>query len=351
MIRPVRGSWHGQHVARAEAGRSGGLGDVGRVGGWSSRAGPFLATLAILLAGAVPAAAHGTAEELPPLDPQTALTAWSLDPLVTLALVGLGATYLLAVRAVNRRHPASPVRPWRSAAWIGGLVVVALALEGSPDVYAGVLFSAHMVQHLLLTAVAAPLFALAAPVTLLLRVAPPATRGWLVLPILHSRLVGTVGHPVIAWILFAGVMWGTHFSPLFDAALEDALAHHVEHALYLGAAMLFWWPVVAADPIRHRLGWAARLVYVGAALPWNSFLGVAITFAPQALYPHYATVDRAWGPTPLVDQQAAGAIMWVGGDLAFLAALLLLVAGLLSDEERKGRLYDARMDARAREAR
>ena len=312
---------------------------------------PVLATLAILLAGAAPAAAHGAEDELPPLDPQTTVTAWSFDPLVSLALVALGAAYLVAVRSVNRAHPASPVRPWRSAAWVGGLVIVAFALEGSPDVYAEVLFSAHMVQHLLLTAIAAPLFALAAPVTLLLRVASPATRSWLVLPVLRSRLVGGVGHPVVAWILFAGVMWGTHFSPLFDLALEDPLIHHIEHALYLAAAMLFWWPVVAADPIRHRLAWAARLVYVGAALPWNSFLGVAIAFAPQVLYSHYATVERAWGPTPLADQQAAGAIMWVGGDLAFLAALLLLVAGLLSDEERKGRLYDARMDAGAGEAR
>ena len=334
MIRLVGASSHGRHAARAVGGAVSALG-----------------TLTLLLAAAAPAAAHGPEDELAPLDPQTALTAWSIDPVVSLALVVLGATYLLAVGSVNRAHPTSPVRPWRSAAWVGGLAVVAFALQGSPDVYAGALFSAHMVQHLLLTAIAAPLFALAAPVTLLLRVASPATRASLVLPVLRSRFVGIVGYPVVAWILFAGVMWGTHFSPLFDLALEDSLTHHVEHALYLAAAMLFWWPVVAADPIRHRLGWAARLVYVGAALPWNSFLGVAITFAPRVLYPHYATVDRAWGPTALVDQQAAGAIMWVGGDLAFLAALLLLVAGLLSDEERKGRLFDARMDARAREAR
>ncbi len=321
---------------------------LGRLGRWSSRAAPFLGTLAILLVGAAPAAAHGAGDDLPPLDPSSALTTWAVDPLVSLGLAILGAAYLLAARAVNRRHPTSPVRAWRSAAWVGGLVVVGFALEGSPDVYAEVLFSAHMVQHLLLTAVAAPLFALAAPVTLLLRAASPGVRGRVVLPVLQSRVVGAVTHPVVAWVVFAAVMWGTHFSPLFDAALEDPLVHHFEHGLYLAAAMLFWWPVVAADPIRHRLGWAARLVYVGAALPWNSFLGVAITFAPQVLYPHYATVARAWGPTPLVDQQAAGAIMWVGGDLAFLAALLFVVAGLVSDEERKGRLYDARMDAAPR---
>jgi putative membrane protein len=311
------------------------------------RASAMLATVALLLATAPGVAAHGAGSHLPPLDARTALTTWSFDPLISLVLIGLGTAYLLAFRAVNRRHPASRVRAWRAAAWIGGLLAVAFALMGSPDIYAEALFSVHMVQHLLLVAIAAPLFALGAPVTLLLRVVSPAARARFVLPVLGSRIVGVVTHPLVAWIVFAVVMWGTHFSPLFDAALENPLIHHFEHALYLGAAMLFWWPIVAADPVRHRLGWTARIVYLGTALPWNSFLGVAIYFAPNVLYAHYATTVRTWGPTPLLDQQAAGAVMWVGGDLAFLVALLLVIAGLLADEERKGRIYDARMDARA----
>lgn len=328
MIRPVRGPWHASVPRHAFP----------------------LAALAVFVVLAAPgvAAAHGAGDDLPPLDPVTALTTWEIDPLLSLVLVALAAGYLLAARAVARAHPASPVPAWRAAAWIGGLAVVAFAVQGSPDVYAAALFSAHMVQHLLLVAIAAPLFALAAPTTLLLRVVSPSIRARFVLPVLRSRLVGAVTHPLVAWVAFAAVMWGSHFSPLFDAALEDPLVHQFEHALYLGAAMLFWWPVVGADPMRHRLGWAGRIVYLIAALPWNSFLGVAITFAPQVLYPHYASVARDWGPSPLVDQQAAGAIMWVGGDLAFLVALLLVVAGLLADEERKGRIFDARMDAARR---
>jgi cytochrome c oxidase assembly factor CtaG len=311
------------------------------------RGSAMLATFALLLASAPAVAAHGAGSHLPPLDVGTVLTAWSVDPIISLVLIAFGAAYLLAFRAVNRRHPASPVRAWRAAAWIGGLLAVAFALEGTPDVYAEALFSVHMVQHLLLVAIAAPLFALAAPVTLLLRVVSAANRTRFVLPVLHSRVVGVMTHPLVAWIVFAAVMWGSHFSPLFDAALENQLIHHFEHALYLGAGILFWWPVVAADPVRHRLGWTARIAYLGTALPWNSFLGVAIYFAPNVLYAHYATTVRTWGPTPLLDQQAAGAVMWVGGDLAFLVALLLVIAGLLADEERKGRIYDARMDARA----
>jgi putative copper resistance protein D len=303
----------------------------------------------LLLFAAVPsAAAHGLGDHLPPLDLGSALTTWAFDPLLTAALFAAAALYLVAVGLVDRRHPASPV-PWRRPlAWLAGLLGIAVALESSIDVYAEALFSVHMAQHLMLIAIVAPLLALSAPVTLLLRVASPGARNGIVLPLLRSRPVALLTHPLVGWLGFAGVMWISHFSPLFDLSLENPLVHEGEHVLYLASAMLFWWPVVAADPIRHRLSWSARIVYLGSALPWNSFLGVAIYFAPAVLYHHYASVVRTWGPTPLLDQQIAGAVMWVGGDLAFLAALLLVVAGLLADEERKGRIFDARMDAARR---
>jgi len=295
-----------------------------------------------------PAAAHGLGDHLPPLDAGTALTTWAFDAPLTAVLFAAAALYLAGVGAVNRRHPGSPV-PWRRpVAWLAALLVLAVALESSVDVYAEALFSVHMLQHLLLIAIVAPLFALSAPVTLAMRVASPPVRNGVLLPLLRSRPFALLTHPVVGWLAFAAVMWISHFSPLFDASLENPLVHEFEHALYLGSAALFWWPVVAADPIRHRLSWSARIVYLGSALPWNSFLGVAIYFAPAVLYPHYTTVARTWGPTPLLDQQIAGAVMWVGGDLAFLIALLLVVAGLLADEERKGRIYDARMDAATR---
>ena len=148
----------------------------------------------------------------------------------------------------TRRIPRTPCRvagPWRSLA---GLLAIAFALLSGIDRYDTTLFSVHMVQHVLLTLVAAPLIALAAPITLLLRVASPATRRRWILPILHSRVVRVLAFPVVAWLLFAASMWGSHFSPLFDAALEDPLIHDLEHALFLGAALLFWWPAVGARP-------------------------------------------------------------------------------------------------------
>jgi cytochrome c oxidase assembly factor CtaG len=144
-------------------------------------------------------------------------------------------------------------------------------------------------------------------------------------------------------------MWASHFSPLFDAALEDPVVHMLEHGLFLATGMLFWWPVVAADPVPWRMGHAARVGYLLLQMPQNAFLGLAIYSAPVVLYPHYATLERAWGPSPLEDQQIAGAVMWGGGDLLFLVPVLLAVVAWFSAEEARGRAIDARL-ARERSA-
>ena len=125
--------------------------------------------------------------------------------------------------------------------------------------------------------------------------------------------------------------------------------HRLEHALYLGSALLFWWPVVGADPSPHRLSYPARLFYLALGMPLSSFLGLVIFSAETVLYPHYLTLERSWGPTPIDDQRLAGGIMWVGGDAAFVLALVLVVAAWLRHEERANLREDARL-ARQRAA-
>jgi putative copper resistance protein D len=179
---------------------------------------------------------------------------------------------------------------------------------------------------------------------MLLPVSAPDTRRRVILRVLHSRLLRVLSFPVVTWVVFAGVMWASHFSPLFDAALESEVAHLFEHALFLGTALLFWWPVVGADPSPWRLPHPARIGYLFLGMPQSSFLGLAIFSAPSVLYPHYLTLERSWGPTPLADQQLAGGLMWVGGDLVFLIAMILAVAVWLRAEEAEGRRVDARLD-------
>jgi putative copper resistance protein D len=293
---------------------------------------------------AVPAAvaAHGIAPA--PASWIDILLAWQIEPHVVLPLFGLWLAYWLGVRHVARAHRANPVPRWRAWSWYLGLLVVLVALESPIGTYDTTLFSVHMVQHLLLMLVAAPLLAIGAPITLLLRLSSGEQRRRLILPVLHSRPVRLVAHPVVAWVLFAVVMYWSHFSGLFNAALEDEGWHFVEHALFLGAALLFWWPVVGADPSPWRLPHPARVGYLFLGMPWSSFLGLAIFSAPVVLYPHYATLVRSWGPPPLVDQQLAGGIMWVGGDAAFLVAMLIAIWVWLRAEEREGRRIDAKLD-------
>jgi putative copper resistance protein D len=300
------------------------------------------ATSLLILCSALPVSAHGIAPV--PGSIVDIVLAWSLEAHVLLPLLALAFLYRWATARVARDHPANPVPPFRKRAWYSGLFVLFIALASPIATYDTTLFTAHMVQHLLLTLVAAPLLALGAPITLILRVASPTTRRRWILPFLHSRLMRVVSFPVLTWILFAGVMWASHFSPLFDAALENELVHVLEHVLFLGSALLFWWPVVGADPSPWRLPHAARIGYLFLGMPQSSFLGLAIFSAPGVLYPHYATLERSWGPTPLADQQLAGGIMWVGGDLAFLVGLILAVWVWMRAEQAEGERLDARLD-------
>jgi cytochrome c oxidase assembly factor CtaG len=301
---------------------------------------------AVMTTLAAPAAAlaHGPVPEEPPTV-ATLLLGWSFEPLIMLSLVGATVAWIAAVRRVDAAHPGTPVPRARTIAFLGGLAVIAIALMSGIEAYDTALFSVHMVQHILLMLVAAPLIALAAPVTLLLRVARPSVRRRWIVPVLHSRPLKAVAHPVVAWLLFAAVMWGSHFSPLFNLALENQWAHDLEHVLFLGAALLFWWPAVAIDPAPWRMPHAARGMYVFLQMPQNTFLAVVILYAAAPLYPHYATLDRPWGPTALADQQLAGGIMWLAGDLLFIAAIGAIVAGWMRYEERTAARNDRRVEA------
>lgn len=293
------------------------------------------AGVTLALAAAEATLAHGG--DVPPPTLATIVTAWSGDLLPWIGIAVATVAYLAAVRLVNRAHPRNRVPRRRVVAWLAGVAVIGVALASAIEVYADSLFTVHMVQHLLLTMVAPPLLALGAPVTLALRVAGSRGRRDLLLPILHSRLVRAVGWPPVGWVAFGVVMWATHFTPLFDAALENEGIHVLEHLLYLGSGLLFWWPVIGADPAPWRLRPLGRALYLGVQMPLNTAVGLAIYFAPAVLYAHYLTLGRTWGPDPLTDQQVAGVVMWGAGDIILLGALILAVMAWLRAEEQRER--------------
>jgi cytochrome c oxidase assembly factor CtaG len=306
-----------------------------------------VATLAVLLGPAV-TSAHGIASGPP--DVGMLLTGWSFDIEVWLPLILAAWGYLVLVRSVDRAHPANPVPRTRVWCWMAGLGVLLLATQSVIGLYDTTLFTVHMSQHLLLTMVAAPLLLLGAPVTLLLRAASSETRKRWILPVLHSRLVLTLSNPFVAWTLFAVVMWTSHFSPLFEAALDDPFIHQFEHLLFVSTALLFWWPVIGVDPAPRRLSHPMRIGYLMLGMPFSSFLGLAIFSATSVLYSHYATLQRPWGQTPLDDQSWAGGIMWAGGDLVFFVALVLAILAWLRSEEVEQRRMDGVLDRQAAQA-
>lgn len=300
---------------------------------WIRRSVVALATVVAIGLEANPVLAHGPVPaEAPTI--ASLLLGWTFEPLPTLAIAVAIGWWLWAVRRVDSLHPANPVPRSRTVAFLAAMIALAFALISGIGRYDTSLFSVHMVQHILLMLGAAPLIALSAPVTLILRLSSASTRRRWILPILHSRPIRVLAFPVTAWIIFAGVMWGSHFSALFNTALEDPLIHDLEHGLFLTSALLFWWPAVGLDPAPWRVSHPARIGHVFMQMTQNTFLAVVILNAPSVLYAHYATLARPWGPRGIDDQRLAAGIMWLAGDLIFLTAIMVLVAGWMRAEGR-----------------
>jgi cytochrome c oxidase assembly factor CtaG len=323
---------------------------VGRTA-WLGRRAPIAGALALAwtaLAAGAAWAGPAPGAEVPAPTLRRVLLGWSLDPLPSVLLVAAGVLYLAARRRLVAGGVAWPVQ--RTACFLGGLGALALALLSPIEAYDTVLFSVHVAQHMLLTMVAAPLLALGAPITLALR----ATRGRArrrMVAVLHSPPVRVLGHPLVAWVLFTVSLYGLYFSPLFDLSLRNRLVHDLVHLHFLAAGLLFWWPVVGIDPTRWRLPHIARLLFVFLMVPFHAFLGVAIMNSGRLLAPSLATFRRSWGPTPLADQQAGGAILWGAGDLVALGAVLGILVAWASYDQNVVAVREDRRLARERAAR
>jgi cytochrome c oxidase assembly factor CtaG len=194
-----------------------------------------------------------------------------------------------------------------------------------------------MVQHLLLMMVAPPLLWLGAPLFPLLRGLPRPIRVIWAVPVLSApllrQLFGRLTHPLTALVLFVAVTWIWHAPPIYDLTLRSGGWHYLEHACFLGIALLFWYPVVCPYPARPRWSsWLLLPVLFLADLS-NTALAALLTFSDRLLYPYYAEVPRLAGLSPLDDQAAAGVIMWVPGSAAFLLPLFAIGVQLLSGRE------------------
>jgi putative membrane protein len=240
------------------------------------------------------------------------------------------ALYLYAVRLYNRRFPDRAYCGWRIAAFVCGVALMCAMLVPPIDALADRFFAWHMTQHVVLMLIGPPLVLLGAPLLLTVAVPPRhiALRitGFSQTPFAHALFA-----PLTGWVLFVAVLWMSHFSPLYESALEHPFVHVAEHALYVIAAFLFWLSVVQVGYTPRPLPYPARMLYLFLAIPQGAFLGFAIYGARGVLYPHYAHAQTA--ALALADQQNGGAVMWIAGGLLLFIAFMC-TAGAWAASER-----------------
>lgn len=267
-----------------------------------------------------------------PLEPHDLLTAWRFDPWIGATLVGAFVVYLRGWRPADGRR-----RAW---AFVTALLLIALALLSPVEAASGVLVSAHMVQHLLLVSLAAPLLAVSSPGAALLRGSPFSVRRAMVSARRSLRIdvarLRMLRHPTARWSLFVGTFWLWHASALYGAAVEQPLLHVAEHVTFLGTAVLVW-SVIVGHPAARLPPMLAAVAVFGLALQ-SVLLSALLTFAPSPWYDPYADPPPAWGLDALADQQLAGVIMWVPAGVVHTAIGIALIARWLhaNDDGRLG---------------
>jgi cytochrome c oxidase assembly factor CtaG len=272
------------------------------------------------------------------------------DPLLIVPLAAVGVAYAIGYRRFVRLPHTDTGYQTRATLFVLGYTALLVALLSPLHAVGEQFFSVHMVQHLLLTLVAAPLLLLSASMPVLLWAFPKQERATL------GRLFGRPGpvrsallwltRPLIAGTLFVVIQWAWHQPVLYEAALENRWAHYAEHVVFFLAAILFWWPVIGAPPLRSPLGYPARMAYTFLGWMPITLLGAGISMSHGPLYATYVAAAHAFAVDPLYDQQLAGLIMWIPGDILFAAILMVLFGAYLRNEEREAERIDRELDAR-----
>jgi putative membrane protein len=263
---------------------------------------------------------------------------WLTDPAVLAPLALLVFLYVRRFRAARREAGGRGAGPLQAAAFAGAtlalLAALASPLDGLGDHY---LFSAHMLQHVLLGDIA-PLLLLLSLSRVIMR---PLTRRLMAV----ERALGPLAHPATGLVLWLGLMYFWHVPALYDAALGHPLVHLLEHLCFFTAGIAVWWPLIQPVPMRRRLTGLWPLAYIGAAKFGLAALGLFLTWSQTAHYPFYEDVPRVWGLTAVEDQNVGGAIMMVEQSLTFVIVLVSVFVGMLArseaEERRRERLEEA----------
>ena len=260
-----------------------------------------------------------------------------LAPLALLVVI-----YVRRFREVRREDGPRGATGWHALAFAGAMLALFGALvtplDGLGEEY---LFSAHMLQHVLLGDIA-PLLLLLSLSRVMLR---PVTRRLMRI----ERALGPLASPVTAIVIWLGTMYLWHIPSLYDAALEHPLVHALEHFSFFAAGIALWWPLVQPIPMRRALTGLQPLGYIAAAKGGLAALGLFLAWTSTAHYPFYESVPRIWGLSAVEDQNVAGVIMMVEQSMTLVLVMVWVFVRMLSrseeEELRRERLEEAQVPA------
>ena len=258
-------------------------------------------------------------------------THWHGHPDALIGLAIVQGAYLLGVGPLRERYNlADSIEPRQIATFTAGIVIIFIALLSPIHVLSdNYLFSMHMVQHVLLTLVAPPLLILGTP-------------DWLIRPLLRPNLAFRAArlatHPIVAFALFNMIFSIWHIPALYATSLNNHWVHIGEHLLFMGTAVIMWWPIVSMMPELPRLSYPIQMGYLFLLSLAQIIVFAIITFAREPLYEFYVNAPRIWGISPLLDQQLGAIVMKIGGGTLFLTLFIIIFFRWFKQEEEINRI-------------
>lgn len=286
-------------------------------------------------------------DQPPPLTGVQFLTGWTWDWWVVVPLALMVGLYLWGVRrlAVRGDHWSAG----KTTAWcLGGGGSIAVATLSVLGTYDTVLFSVHMVQHMLLTMIAPVMMAVGAPITLLLRNLGAVGKRRVV-AVLHSWPLKVLMFPPFGTALMLAYPYALYMTPLYPLSLRDDLVHNLVHVWLVFVGCIYFWPLLGTDPMPNRIPHALRMLLIMITMPSHAFLGVTIMGAQSLIAEDwYLAFNRSWPPSPIDDQYLAGAIMWATGDLTMGVIMGVFFYQWYTDSKREAIRVDRQLDREER---
>jgi putative membrane protein len=269
--------------------------------------------------------------------------AFTPEPVFTVGCAVALLLYGWGVVRLRRRGDSWPVG--RVVAFVLGVLTVGVAMCTGLNDYGMVMFSVHMVQHMIISMISPILLLLGAPVTLALRALPTAGRGRrgpreLLTALLHSRYMRVVTHPAFTIPLFIASLYGVYFTPIFDTLMGSRLGHTAMMIHFLLVGLVFFWPIMGVDPGPHRPGHLLRILELFMGMPFHAFFGVAIMMSSSTSVKTFAHPPASLHIDALSDMHAAGGIAWSFSEVPSVLVLLALVAQWRQSEERQAKRKD-----------